>query len=69
MKAEKLILDFLIKKAENLKVDKKKLFTSYASLFLVSAVLVTHYSPTKKSDSFLNCHLKSYKNAFTSLFK
>lgn len=42
MKAEKLILDFLIKKAENhLKVDKKKLFTSYASLFLVSAVLVT----------------------------
>ncbi len=52
MKAEKLILDFLIKKAENLKVDKKKLFTSYASLFLVSAVLVTHYSPTKKAIAF-----------------
>lgn len=41
MKAEKLIQDFLIKKTENLKVDKKKLFTSYVSLFLVSAVLVT----------------------------
>lgn len=52
MKAEKLILDFLIKKAENLKVDKKKLFTSYASLFPVSAVLVTHYSPTKKAIAF-----------------
>jgi len=68
MKAEKLILDFLIKKAENLKVDKKKLFTSYASLFLVSAVLVT-VTVLPKSDSFLNCHLKSYKNAFISLFK
>lgn len=68
MKAEKLILDFLIKKAENLKVDKKKLFTSYASLFLVSAVLVTA-TVLPKSDSFLNCRLKSYKNAFISLFK
>lgn len=68
MKAEKLILDFLIKKAENLKVDKKKLFTSYASLFLVSAVLVT-VTVLPKSDSFLNCRLKLYKNAFISLFK
>ena len=41
MKAEKLIQDFLIKKTEKLKVDRKKLFTSYVSLFLVSAVLVT----------------------------
>lgn len=41
MKIEKLIQDFLIKKTANLKVDRKKLFTSYVSLFLVSAVLIT----------------------------
>lgn len=52
MKAEKLILDFLIKKAENLKVDKKKFFTSYASLFLVSAVLVTATVLPKKAIAF-----------------
>lgn len=52
MKAEKLILDFLIKKAENLKVDKKKLFTLYASLFLVSAVLVTATVLPKKAIAF-----------------
>lgn len=41
MKLEKLIQDFLIRKSQNLKVDRKKLFTSYVSLFLVSAVLIT----------------------------
>lgn len=41
MKIEKLIQDFLIRKSSSLKVDKKKLFTSYVSLFLVSAVLIT----------------------------
>ena len=41
MKLEKLIQDFLIKKSQNIKVDRKKLFTSYVSLFLVSAVLIT----------------------------
>lgn len=41
MKLEKLIQDFLIKKSQNLKVDRKRLFTSYVSLFLVSAVLIT----------------------------
>lgn len=41
MKLEKLIQDFLIRKSQNIKVDRKKLFTSYVSLFLVSAVLIT----------------------------
>lgn len=41
MMFEELIQNLLIKKTANLKVDKKKLFKSYVSLFLVFAVLVT----------------------------
>lgn len=38
---ERSIQNLLIQKTANLKVDKKKLFKSYVSLFLVFAVLVT----------------------------
>ena len=39
MKAEKLILDFLIKKAENLKVDKKSFLLHMLHFFLFQRYL------------------------------
>ena len=52
MKAEKLILDFLIKKAENLKADKKKAFYFICFTFSCFSGTCNRYSPTKKAIAF-----------------